>query len=328
MTNTNPVKLYHFTSTLHLPHILASGIRRGDVPITPKGEIGESVGVWLTDDKRPEAQEWARPAIPMLEVVYKQDVRLTVTIPPEHLDKLHKWSDYAQKMGVEGFYYDTLNGAGGGGAPNWYVYTAPIPPEWIECRVIKERTYSAKVKALFEAYVNSDEALRLDVERDKLNLTPKQLPAIPLAPKEAPTPEEPAPRGIDFSRATGFKVPEAFRVTEGEWGTTSRDGNNGAFVFTIRTSGATIRCLASDGGGWEHVSVSLPNRTPTWEEMCLVKGVFWGDEDRVMQLHPPKSEYVNHHPYCLHLWRPVGVEIPAPPKAFVGGPQEEETNAS
>ena len=28
--------------------------------------------------------------------------------------------------------------------------------------------------------------------------------------------------------------------------------------------------IASWGGGWEHVSVSLRNRCPTWEEMCRV----------------------------------------------------------
>ena len=23
-----------------------------------------------------------------------------------------------------------------------------------------------------------------------------------------------------------------------------------------------------------------------------------------MQLHPAEQEYINQHPYCLHLWRP------------------------
>jgi len=26
---------------------------------------------------------------------------------------------------------------------------------------------------------------------------------------------------------------------------------------------------------------------------------------------------VNIHPYCLHLWRPVGQDIPLPPVEFV-----------
>jgi len=56
-------------------------------------------------------------------------------------------------------------------------------------------------------------------------------------------------------------------------------------------------------GGWEHVSVSCEDRTPTWDEMCMVKDAFWSEEEAVVQMHPPRSQYVNLHPYCLHLWR-------------------------
>ena len=79
-----------------------------------------------------------------------------------------------------------------------------------------------------------------------------------------------------------------------------------------------MRFVASDGMGWEHVSVSLPNRCPTWEEMNFAKGIFWGDEDTVVQYHPPRSQYVSCHPYCLHLWRPIGYEFPRPPFVLVG----------
>jgi hypothetical protein len=89
------------------------------------------------------------------------------------------------------------------------------------------------------------------------------------------------------------------------------------FMFLLK-NGQQIRIIASDGEGWEHVSVSLEDRCPTWDEMCQVKGMFWGDDDCVMQLHPPKSEWVNNHPFCLHLWRPVGVDIPTPPMLMVG----------
>jgi hypothetical protein len=52
--------------------------------------------------------------------------------------------------------------------------------------------------------------------------------------------------------------------------------------------------------------------------MCAVKDLFWDPEDTVMQLHPPKSSWISNHPYCLHLWRPTGAEIPRPPDIFVG----------
>jgi len=52
--------------------------------------------------------------------------------------------------------------------------------------------------------------------------------------------------------------------------------------------------------------------------MHYVKGLFWGPEDVVMQLHPAASEYVNKHPFCLHLWRPIEAAIPTPPRIMVG----------
>ena len=71
------------------------------------------------------------------------------------------------------------------------------------------------------------------------------------------------------------------------------------------------------GGGWEHVSVSYPNRCPTWDEMCKVKEMFWHDSEVVVQFHPRKEDYVNIHPFCLHLWRKVGQDFETPPKIYV-----------
>ena len=80
-------------------------------------------------------------------------------------------------------------------------------------------------------------------------------------------------------------------------------GNNGQFLIKTMKFKRALKVQASDGFGWEHVSVSLVDRCPTWQEMCFVKSLFWGDDDLVVQFHPPESEYVNSHPFCLHLWR-------------------------
>lgn len=99
------------------------------------------------------------------------------------------------------------------------------------------------------------------------------------------------------------------------------DGDGGNGVFKVYVCGRSFRVIASDGGGWEHISVSPCNKKrqtcPSWEEMCEIKDMFFGPEERVVQFHPPASEYVNNHPYCLHLWKPVGVEMPHPPMRFV-----------
>ena len=56
----------------------------------------------------------------------------------------------------------------------------------------------------------------------------------------------------------------------------------------------------------------------TGSEMCFVKDLFWDDEETVVQFHPPRSEYVNYHPYCLHLWKQVATKVDLPPSIFVG----------
>lgn len=120
-----------------------------------------------------------------------------------------------------------------------------------------------------------------------------------------------------------FKVPERFRVTSGPMATSlAKHGNNGAFMIPLRdpnSSGVkTVRVIASDGDGWEHVSVSFQSKTPSWAVMCTIKDLFWGPEDCVVQYHPPHKDYVSDHPFCLHLWRPIGVNVPRPPTHLVG----------
>lgn len=118
-----------------------------------------------------------------------------------------------------------------------------------------------------------------------------------------------------------FHAPEQYRQKNaGDWSSDESDGNNGAFAIPASAAKKRplIRIIASDGEGWEHVSVSTATRCPTWAEMCFVKEMFWDEEDAVMQLHPPRSRWVNNHPYCLHLWRPTEVEIPLPADVLVG----------
>ena len=139
-----------------------------------------------------------------------------------------------------------------------------------------------------------------------------------------------------------FRVPERYRLTPQimaksgmpmTLASIEQDGNNGVFMFNtplpgrVRYARKRIQaiCIASDGFGWEHVSVRLSmtsnsrfSRLPTWEEMCYVKGMFWDAEDAVVQIHPPESSYVNCHPSVLHLWRPIGVVLPLPDPMMVG----------
>lgn len=111
---------------------------------------------------------------------------------------------------------------------------------------------------------------------------------------------------------------EKHRIINGRFASDASYGNNGC--FRVRGPQGFLFVITSDGEGWEHVSVShdVKDRCPTWEEMCFIKDLFWGEEETVVQYHPPRSEYVNCQKYTLHLWKPINVTIPLPPSWLVG----------
>lgn len=94
------------------------------------------------------------------------------------------------------------------------------------------------------------------------------------------------------------------------------DGNNG--VFNIPFESSQLLVISSDGMGWDHVSVSMRHRTPNWRELCFIKDLFFSEDETVVQFHPKKSEYVNNHPYCLHLWKKQDHDHELPPSIMVG----------
>lgn len=105
---------------------------------------------------------------------------------------------------------------------------------------------------------------------------------------------------------------ERYRLTQHS---SASDGNNGAFLI------GPLKIIASDGGGWDHVSVSTNHRCPTWQEMAAVKELFFRDDEAVFQFHPPKQLHVNYHEFCLHLWRPQSIAIALPPRWMIGIPE-------
>ena len=77
--------------------------------------------------------------------------------------------------------------------------------------------------------------------------------------------------------------------------------------------------IASQEGGWEHVSISPAKkmRCPTWEEMTAIKNLFFEPDEIVLQYIMPESKNINIHKNCLHMWRPQNEKIPMPPTYMV-----------
>lgn len=128
----------------------------------------------------------------------------------------------------------------------------------------------------------------------------------------------------------------AGRIRDGAYASDDSWGPCGAFEL-MGPKGSYLKVIASNADfpetshGWEHVSVSCYKRCPNWIEMCFVKDLFWSEDETVIPFHPPKSEYVNNHPYCLHLWRDTNVGHALPPSILVGfkelGPLESKSAA-
>lgn len=93
--------------------------------------------------------------------------------------------------------------------------------------------------------------------------------------------------------------------------------NETGFGGTLKYRADVFAFMAGLDDIWEHVSVSTKKRCPTWNEMCLFKDIFWAPDEACVQFHPPRSQYVNVHPFCLHIWRQVDGEVLLPPKILI-----------
>lgn len=117
---------------------------------------------------------------------------------------------------------------------------------------------------------------------------------------------------------------DVFRKAHPALGITESGDTAGLFLIKCPETGGLLYVISSgraesteDAGGWEHVSIHLKKRVPNWAEMCFIKDLFWGDDEHVVQYHPPKSHYVNIHPNTLHLWSLCDGSIPLPPIEMV-----------
>jgi hypothetical protein len=122
-----------------------------------------------------------------------------------------------------------------------------------------------------------------------------------------------------------FEHLSKFRVREGVLKSTDAFERCGAFDIPFKNNLILIQVIATDGQSeeyqtnWEHVSAKARIkgapiwRTPTWEEMCFIKDLFWDSNETVIQYHPAESNYINVHPAVLHLWKPTKEIIPMPP---------------
>lgn len=61
-----------------------------------------------------------------------------------------------------------------------------------------------------------------------------------------------------------------------------------------------ILAASDDGFRW-HLSISHPDRYPTWDQIKHARYALLEDVEYMVMILPPKSEYVNIHENCFHL---------------------------
>lgn len=116
------------------------------------------------------------------------------------------------------------------------------------------------------------------------------------------------------------KTPNLFIEAEAE-----NDGIGGKYYD--KYSGKFLNFIFSYQMDWEHLSVSMPNKTPSWDQMCMMKNIFWNEDEACAEYHPKKEDYVNNHKHCLHIWKPTNEVLPLPPSILVGFRSEAEKQA-
>jgi hypothetical protein len=92
------------------------------------------------------------------------------------------------------------------------------------------------------------------------------------------------------------------------------DDTGGCFKVPSPFDRQPLAVMAATGEGWDHVSISRSNRTPSWGEMDHIKRLFFSDDEVAFQLHVTTKDHISVHPFCLHIWRPHDEKIPLPPK--------------
>ena len=60
--------------------------------------------------------------------------------------------------------------------------------------------------------------------------------------------------------------------------------------------------VGQENGLW-HLSISNPDHYPEWDTIKFVRYSFCPEDITMAMLLPPKSEYVNLHSNCFHLWQ-------------------------
>lgn len=115
------------------------------------------------------------------------------------------------------------------------------------------------------------------------------------------------PDPLTLARMKASFDPESYRITVESY-------IDGAIYSSLppidtMTSYAELRVIASvvdagtHGSHQLHISVSRPDRDPTWSEIKAVRGAFFPPDIDAVMILPREEDYVNEHEHTFHVWQ-------------------------
>ncbi len=103
--------------------------------------------------------------------------------------------------------------------------------------------------------------------------------------------------------AQGARAPAAYQTDKGH-----------RILITQDPVQEASRIIGGDDGFRWHLSISHPQRYPTWDEMKDARYRLLPDDCYMIQILPPKAQYLNVHERCFHLIElRDGDRVPADP---------------
>ena len=102
-------------------------------------------------------------------------------------------------------------------------------------------------------------------------------------------------------------TPDVWTLSEppSNWQHIGTDGGVLAkFRCARRQQSVLVSAALMDGVVWVHASISGMD-LPTYADLVALKAWVFGSDGIACQVFPQKSQHVNIHPHCLHLWGPL-----------------------
>ncbi|PSB52046.1 hypothetical protein C7B67_08540 [filamentous cyanobacterium Phorm 6] len=110
------------------------------------------------------------------------------------------------------------------------------------------------------------------------------------------------PKTVEWNPPTAEELPCNWSVQAMRYAPASYEPDGGAYKSRDGLIVIISCSIEKDGNWWVHLSLSRKKSVPTWIDLVKVKEIFLGADALAIQVLPPRSEWVNVHEFCLHLY--------------------------